>query len=716
MSKLQGFLVVAAVVAIAILILVVATRSDSSLTADAPEALPGGEELLDTGVGRTPEKAVGLEPTAPAALAEEDAEALPDPVDLEKADRERDLHGIVVRKDGSPVPGALLASVFQPWRYGRLLTDGQHNVAQVKAKTRSARDGTFSMRLKRGDHVYLHVTAQGLVSTELTMMRAGERVRVVLEEPVKLTVNAKTPAGEPAQGLKLRLFRGGPATVWFEYMGETDAGGSYTFADLPPGESIYLAPRPQRDGWGDPSWILLELPASGAMTHDLTLLAGRTLRGTVTDKTTGKPIPGARVGMSWALVPKTETDAQGHFVLHDWTGSGVSDVHVLAAGYAREQVEVEKKEVLDFALSPGLRVRGRVVDGNGRGLKSAQVTVVGDERSPARLSIGHAWTDEDGRFALDGLSPLLPHVLMVNKHGYAQGLGDIPSPGDRGEVELGEVVIVLEPAIVTKGVLLDPQGKPLAWAQLQIRVAGEQTTWLFTDGDGTFSVTTKMGAVLDIEFAGNVGPSKSQRYRTEQKPIVGKLEGARAGADDVVIRSTALQLDGSVIVRVLDPKGNPIEGLAVNVYPVTVRRASPRTDADGRVKIEKLLVKELNYSVGFSATARQPWFVPTTKPFVPEGQEIVLRLRTGTRIEGTLLTAEGAPTPGHISVLRGKKSVGNAQADKDGHFVAVVDPGQPGPYRLQSTVHQQGAKPVTALVDDVQPGDTGIELRFQAPK
>ena len=132
------------------------------------------------------------------------------PIDLTRVDRDRDLHGRVVARTGEPVAGALLQAVFYPWRRGKLGSGALRWEAVLGPATHSAADGTFRLRLKRGNLVNLRVEAEGYAWTELNRLQAGERTEVVLDRGVRLVVKVRDETGAAVEGAHLRLCAAAP--------------------------------------------------------------------------------------------------------------------------------------------------------------------------------------------------------------------------------------------------------------------------------------------------------------------------------------------------------------------------------------------------------------------------------------------------------------------------------------------------------------------------
>jgi hypothetical protein len=167
---------------------------------------------------------------APRAIDE-----LPAPVDLEAADRDRDLFGIVTDEEGHAIAGARVESLFHDGR--RLSLNDPVGFWQVRAgpSSRSAVDGTFLLRLERGEAVELVITHPGFARCALAQRQAGELVEAVLVPASRLEVLARDAEGGPVSSVRLRLWRHDHArpggSAFCERDGGTDAGGRFVFED-----------------------------------------------------------------------------------------------------------------------------------------------------------------------------------------------------------------------------------------------------------------------------------------------------------------------------------------------------------------------------------------------------------------------------------------------------------------------------------------------------
>ena len=377
---------------------------------------------------------VSAEDAGPAARAKTANAPLPAPVDLEAVDRHRDLHGIVVHRDGTPLAGAELQVLAYPWRRASTLNMDTYDSAVEGPATLSARDGTFALRLQRGDLRHLRVSAPDMASRQVPLVQAGERMKIVMDAGVQVHVQAIESDGSPAKDAKLRLFHAGSSGSHnLELSGVTGDDGRFSFQ---------VAAGPSR-GWveaeradmGSTGWVEFNLPEEGELTLEAKFPPARTITGVVIDADSKQPIANARVGMNWTQSRSVFTDDNGRYTLPGWTGGGVSDIHVSADGYGQDSAVVEKRDVVDFSLVKGDSARGRVIDQHGRPVAGARVSAIGSVHRGGRQTSSrrHAETDAGGRFLVRGLRRDLYHALVVMAPGFGRQLIDFgPVPDGPG--------------------------------------------------------------------------------------------------------------------------------------------------------------------------------------------------------------------------------------------------------------------------------------------
>ncbi|MHC4939640.1 MAG: sigma-70 family RNA polymerase sigma factor, partial [Planctomycetota bacterium] len=143
-----------------------------------------------------------------------DLHTLPVPVDLDAVDREREVHGLVVRADGSPIPGARLQILDFPWRRGGVLNEEERDVEARGPMTLSARDGTFRLSWRRGESGWLDVSAAGFAARRIPWVQAGERLRIELDQGATLVVHVRDPSGDPVPSASVVFARSPTDSPW----------------------------------------------------------------------------------------------------------------------------------------------------------------------------------------------------------------------------------------------------------------------------------------------------------------------------------------------------------------------------------------------------------------------------------------------------------------------------------------------------------------------
>src|SRR5690606_5328768 len=127
------------------------------------------------------------------------------------------------------------------------------------------------------------------------------------------------------------------------------------------------------------------------------------------------------------------------------------------------EVEAAAHGFLAFALREGAALHGLVLDATTRDpIAGAEVTLAAQTLDVAPRA---ATTDAAGRFAIRGVEEI-PHQISVHAEGYVSITAREWSPGQRLE-------LLLEPAAVLIGVVLDRDGRPVDGATLE--VLGEDT-------------------------------------------------------------------------------------------------------------------------------------------------------------------------------------------------------------------------------------------------
>ena len=695
---------------------------------DGADGLSSG--ALDAERGEGPGLA-GTGETAEEAAARAAREAgmgpIPDPVDLDKVDRQRDLHGRVVDPAGKPIAGATLVAHHFPWRNADLLTMGGYQEKIEVGRTRSASDGTFSMRLKPGRIVGLTATAKGRSPVSRGDLSAGERVRLEMLPAgvATLVVQAVDAEEKPAANVKLRFFRAshvGGAT--FTRNTETDEAGKAVFEDLPGGVWGYLDP--SHETLGSPSWQRVQLAAEGETSFTLRMLAGRTLRGTVTDAITGKPVVGARVGMNWMADPYVETDENGQYELHGWTGKGVQEIAIFGDGYSHQSIPVGKKETIDVKLVPAAQIEGVVVDAEGGPIAGALVSAIASSyhTGDQQISMGNTRTGDEGRFHVDGLNPAMPHSLIVKAEGYAYFFVDFdPQPRSDGALDLGSLELSSPRTIA--GRIEDGDGKPLA--RVRVELSGDFADRGRLRGKGKTPAQTSYGQTAErrtddlgrFHFP-DLAPG---RYKLHVRPK-GAPEseqqldlGADTDLTDVVV---VIDRGWPLRVRIVDEDGKPVTGVYVQGGQGS-RRVNGETNTKGEVV--------LSMPTGDATVQVHLWGANDIYAAVPHQkvasgtEEFEIVLKRASLIAGVLLGPDGKPLPlGDVLAVRDGKVTGSTTSGEDGTFRIKFEGSEAVDLEFRGSGWKQFGRggrmqttiPAEGKLADVEPGAKDAELRTTA--
>ncbi len=517
---------------------------------------------------------------APQTLDRAAENSMDHPVDVSTIDRHRDLFGVVVDRSGNPVAGARIVAIHYLWSRTDVLArspgvDGVH--------TTSASDGTFRLALRRRQVVNLWVSAKGFANAEFRSLQAGERTRVVLAPPGALTVSVVNSKREPVVGASVRVLRPGDGAV-VNRASMTDATGIARFADLPVGIQVSVGATHPRHG--------ARLGAVKALVGgraEIVLPIGAVFAGSVVDEA-GKPIAGARVGMSWALVPSTRTDADGRFAINGYVGGDVyQQLHVVATGYARARLRVGARSQLRIVLKAEARIVGRVIDAAGTPIDGARVAALSEEDGTrSRLSIGHANTGTDGRFEIAGLDPGLLLKVSVNASGFGR-VTFATTPERAGEHVIGDVQ--LGAPLAVEGVLQDSSGKPLPRYVVTLR--GPDASC----GLNPARTREVGGSMLHVRnnkeqrHTDDLGRFRFPDLSPGQYEISATRQGGRGGLRKVVLRSTdlfdvrlELEPGRDFRVRVVTDRGAPVP----NAYLIANHEAGQSngtTDDDGYAQL-----------------------------------------------------------------------------------------------------------------------------------
>jgi protocatechuate 3,4-dioxygenase beta subunit len=489
------------------------------------------------------------------------------------------IRGRILDPDGRPVVGAkvTVASVCTPkgddlgdYLEAHRKGDGYAFVkawggalAGQPAMLTTGADGRFKLAgVGRERVVYFHVEGPAIATVDLTVMtRAAEKVGdvyggsfdyvAVASRPIRGVVRDKT-TGKPLAGASVGF--GPPYTQW---MAVTDKEGRYELLGLAKSPSYKLVVKPA-DGLYFERWAeLKDTPGLDTLTGDIEMVQGGvTVRGKVTDKTTGKPIAQARVyyyplfpnpivnkKLDGAWHPRSEaiTGVDGSYVLTVLPGQGMMGA-TAPNPEAYMTALVTPKEIKDFFKAP-----------------------IFSANEPSR-AVG----ENSASFIQDH------HQALV-----------LLEPGEKEEALVKDMTLVTALLLTKKGRVVGPDGEP---------VTGVTVKGL---GRGLEEKTLK-GAEFTVEDIDARVNRQLFFYHEEKKLGFFLKELSGMTPEPLIIK---LQPCGTASGRIVDADGQPVAGSRVDVGAVReqgsvgARHQWVKTDKDGRFRFEGL-VPGYKYPVG----------------------------------------------------------------------------------------------------------------------
>jgi RNA polymerase sigma factor (sigma-70 family) len=269
-------------------------------------------------------------------------------------------------------PGEDLKGVLEDMRTKKMIPPGLKrwlgSLPRQPEVVTTAADGRFRVAgLGRERVVILELQGPAIASTHLWVMtRAGDTV-VGKVKLYAATFRFLAAASRPIRGVVRDKETGKPipgALVWVQISGaiRTDKEGRYEVLGCPKSETYVVYARPNTERHFAVATRFDDTRGLGPLKADIRVPRGAVvLRGRVTDKRTGKPIPGVRVHY-FALFPNPEvtkladyadwestatTGADGSFEVPALPGSGILGA-VAPEADAYQSGKITARELVDF--------------------------------------------------------------------------------------------------------------------------------------------------------------------------------------------------------------------------------------------------------------------------------------------------------------------------------------------------------------------------------
>lgn len=489
--------------------------------------------------------------------------------------------------------------------------------------------------------------------------RKRSEIVLRLSPLARVTGRIVDEASRPIEGAELRIASHGHV----HDMTRSASDGSFEIEAVLEGAEL----RVEAAGY---AWTVrrLEADATGALDlGEIVLETGERLVGRVLDSA-GDSLPGASLyvwrgrhfrkflGSPPRVDPDAVTDEEGEFELTSFLDNERIDLEVRADGHVPRLVEVAiEGDPLEIELAPTVQITGRVVDPGGAPIprgraRWASLDIDGLSLSEAKAEIFN------GRFAFEAIEGP-PGRLVFEAPGFGARTLEIAEGA-----ELEALEVVMEPAVTLLGEVLDPSGRAVEGARIQLLPEPPATRpevtffWATTKADGSF----EMGGIAE--------GSRRFRFRHPDFPetvATVELVAPETRAEIILAHAERWSLGGRIVT--LDGRG--VAGqVDLRAADRDDRGFETRADDSGSFRFDSL--PEGKYTLTAQSGDR----------FVIEPEEIDLRrdleglvlpVTRGSVVEGRLLGFDESILHRLELTLRRGEVVARAKIDREARTYRV---------------------------------------------
>ena len=550
-----------------------------------------------------------------------------------------EVSGVALDSDGAAIAEGELAAMGFTEATGdikKFLNDpGDLNLIRSEVQfTAPVRDGEFSLpNIPPGYYISVRLESPAgdrqffFVDTgNTTLKQAGDhnssRVKVPLHRtPIRVTaerlpvvrVKVVDADGNPVAGGGVQAI-----TAEHQYGGSAGVGADGTatmIVNNAGSHKLNYNGDPLHPAVGHSQEVDIQL---GGTSIELRLPASQTLNGKVVDGDSGEPVPGVYVAGGGSMAV---SGTDGRFTLRVKEGECQLAVRHEVAGYLAPTYALSRDastqpalptvtvtpdsapEEVTLKLSRGLVVEGAVLDERGSSIPGVQVMASFRGQPYRRVA---TTTDAAGRYRFTGLSPYVPiAIATLSNIGAAEETiaATEDQPWDQTLTKHVDLKMVSATTLVGRVV---QQDEPIAGVTVRLHRAAprdpnERGTSFFptgetaTDEKGKFQLSgLRQGDryYLEVEPVGDA-EVRDWRYASPYTQTVEVANGSTIELPDAVLKSSGQTLAGVVV----DPDGNPLEGISVSARFASGRNLSrpqhgpppwTKTDAEGRFSLTHL--------------------------------------------------------------------------------------------------------------------------------
>jgi protocatechuate 3,4-dioxygenase beta subunit len=287
----------------------------------------------------------------------------------------------------------------------------------------------------------------------------------------------------------------------FPVTGVSDANGIAIIRVLP-GE--YYINGYKQDGSHSAQQEKLSIEESDSIVRKTIEMRGpKTAKGIVKDKA-GKPVADAtvmEVGMGSREEKKTDSNGSFEVQVEDyWRGTAERENYLVARDVERNLAAAvlleDKSKQYDITLEPGLILRGKVLDPNGKPIKGthADLTFWTGSYGMGVQGLG-ADANANGQYIIKALPPGRRYSVNVRAPKYGSGYSDVAASTEpvNGVIEL-ETIMLAPANLKISGIAVDGNDTPVSDVRVNIYGKGQPNESATTGKDGRFELPACEGA------------------------------------------------------------------------------------------------------------------------------------------------------------------------------------------------------------------------------
>ncbi|MCY3971191.1 MAG: carboxypeptidase regulatory-like domain-containing protein [Acidobacteria bacterium] len=635
--------------------------------------------------------------------------------------------------DGQPVEGALVVADPTLWRSERAeASDVRPRWNQPRqriyprfwrATTRTDAAGVATFSMPTPD-VNAFVSAPGF---RLRAGPIGDRGGVFELTPgFGVTVRVLDPRGRPAPRAVVTVGESQDVPLAL-----TDERGEATVGLTSDQGLIYQAvAEDQSLAWTAP--LGPETGDAGAPANvEVRLRPPAEITGSVTDASTGRPVPGAAI---WHRPgEQTRSGPGGAFVLRTWLHRGRAQVGIAADGYEATSAMVTAERLgsadgVDIVLAPAALLGGQVVDAAGRPVAGASLWIEPTGRNGGWTIGPGTWkatSAADGSFFISGVASGNAYRLHAEANSYAPGIVAIPAASTGSMRE--PVRVVLTRGRLVQGTITDTQDTPIEGADVALLPVAATGTGGYSQNIAARRTSTS-DARGGFEFAGTP-PGRHELTASHPEHVSVRAVAFEVPSGEGTKDVGTLTLDvGSAIEGVVrDFQRRPVGGAQVKVHQNNIDHRRPLepeirtavTETDGTFRIAGLRAEPADLVV--EADGYERFEMAAVRP--QAGGLIEVQLGEGARLVGRVVNDDGEGVANAYIWLRLDRNPGLSRTawstaptrhqtatDGDGRF--LFEALGAGPWTVD-IAGEQLAEDVGAI--RLRPGEEReIELRLRA--